>query len=49
MGPDEIPIEAFKELDQEGKELLLKIINEWWESEETEIPEEVSRARIALT
>ena len=46
-GPDEIPIEVFKEPGSAGLEYILNILNEWWEEKE-EIPEEVCQARIAL-
>ena len=29
-GPDEIPMEFLKELNNEQKEKLLELINEWW-------------------
>ena len=45
-GPDEIPIEFFKELTEELLESMLKIINEWWEQEN--IPEETMRAKVVL-
>ena len=45
-GPDEIPMEAFKEMDDENLEHLLKTLNEWWKHEE--IPEEILEARIAM-
>ena len=47
-GPDEIPIETFKELGRIGLVEILNMLNKWWEEEEEEMPEEVCQARIAL-
>ena len=33
-GPDEVPMEVFKEMDEESRRRVLEIINEWWEKEE---------------
>ena len=46
-GPDDMPIEALKELGEEGRSIMLEIINKWWRGEDT-MPIEVCRARIAL-
>ena len=31
-GPDDIPMEFYKWLDDENLDFLLKMINEWWET-----------------
>ena len=46
-GPDEVPMECFKELGKTGLMEVLHILNKWWGNEE-EMPEEVCQARIAL-
>ena len=45
-GPDEVPMEIIKEMDDDNKELILELLNQWWENEE--IPKEQLQARIAL-
>ena len=45
-GPDEIPMEIYKELNDENLTEISKIINIWWESQE--LPEEQLRARVVL-
>ena len=45
-GPDEVPMEIFKQMNKGNLEEILKIINKWWNEEE--IPEEQLRARIVL-
>ena len=32
-GPDEIPVELFKYLNDENKEALLSVLNDWWSLE----------------
>ena len=46
--PDEIQIEAFKELGEEGLEELRQLINRWWIYEMEDLPIAATRARIAL-
>ena len=43
-GPDEIPLEFYKEMDDEGLQEFVNLLNEWWEGKE-EIPEEMLQAR----
>ena len=45
-GPDEIPMEAFKEMDDESLQKIIDLLNEWWENEN--IPEETLEARVVL-
>ena len=45
-GPDEIPMEAFKEMDDENLQKIVDLLNEWWENEN--IPEETLEARVVL-
>ena len=45
-GPDEIPMEAFKEMDDENLEKIVKMLNEWWSEED--VPEETLQARVVL-
>ena len=45
-GPDEIPMEIFKEMDEENLEEILKLPNQWWKDED--IPTETLKARIVL-
>ena len=45
-GPDEIPMEVFKEMDDKCIQEILKLINQWWKEED--IPEETLRARVVL-
>ena len=37
-GPDEVPIEVFKEMSRRQLTKVLEILNEWWEEED--MPEE---------
>ena len=46
-GPDEIPIEFFKEMDDDNLQELLNALNKWWREEE-EIPDDFLKARIFL-
>ena len=46
-GPDELPMEAFKEMDDENMILFTELLNKWWNEED--IPEEVLEARIVLS
>ena len=43
-GPDEIPMEVFKEMNRANLEEVLNILNQWWNEEE--IPEEELQARV---
>ena len=45
-GPDEIPIEFFKEVNDDNRKKVLEILNLWWEEES--VPEEALRARVVL-
>ena len=45
-GPDQIPTEFFKELNETNKTALLELINEWWNNETIE--EEALQARVVL-
>ena len=45
-GPDEIPMETFKELDEQSLEIVLKIMNIWWKNEH--IDKEYLRATVCL-
>ena len=45
-GPDEIPMEFFKEITDVKLDGLLEVLNDWWKSEE--VPEEQLQARIVL-
>ena len=45
-GPDGIPMEFFKALDDDMKHEILSILNKWWSEEN--IPEEVLTARVVL-
>ena len=45
-GPDEVPLEIFKEMDKEAKEYILEILNEWWTRHN--MPDEVLQARVVL-
>ena len=45
-GPDEVPLEILKEMNDEEMEDIMTLLNEWWESES--IPDEVTRARVVL-
>ena len=45
-GPDEIPMELYKEMDDECLKQLQELLNKWWKEED--IPEETLRARVVL-
>ena len=45
-GPDGIPIEWYKEMDEEMLGNILALLNEWWNNEF--IPTDVLRARVVL-
>ena len=45
-GPDEVPMEVFKEFGDRNLEEVRKILNEWWNEEL--IPEEQLKARVVL-
>ena len=45
-GPDEIPMEVFKELDRESLEKVAEILNIWWENEQ--IDEDFLKATVCL-
>ena len=45
-GPDEIPIEYFKELDDENEQEVLNIMHEWWRNET--MREGTTQARVVL-
>ena len=45
-GPDEIPTEILKEMDEENREIIRELLNIWWREEE--IPEEMLRARVVM-
>ena len=45
-GPDEVPMEIFKEMNDRNLEAVLDILNQWWNLEE--IPEDQLKARVVL-
>ncbi len=45
-GPDEIPMELFKEMDNDCLQEIADLLNQWWNEED--IPEETLRARVVL-
>jgi len=45
-GPDEIPLDVFKELTEDNLELIRKLINIWWETEQ--IDPEFLQATVCL-
>ncbi len=45
-GPDNIPMEIFKEMTEEGLDELRKLFQKWWDEED--IPGEELRARVVL-
>ena len=45
-GPDEIPMEIFKEMDDENLANTLELLNQWWKEEK--IPEETLNARVVM-
>ena len=44
-GPDEIPVEFYKEMNDENLQEIVDQLNKWWKEEE-EIPDEMLEARI---
>ena len=46
-GPDEIPLDFFKELSEDNLQKIVDQLNEWWD-ENTDIPDDMLRARIFL-
>eukprot|EP00973_Karenia_brevis_P088069 12212951-Karenia_brevis.AAC.1 len=46
-GPDEIPVEMFKDMDEHNLQQVLHILNEWWTRED--VPEEALLARADIT
>ena len=46
-GPDDVPMEIFKEMDEESLQSVLNILNQWWLAEKIE-PEEALFARVVL-
>ena len=46
-GPDEVPMEIFKEMDDESLRRVLGILNQWWQQEKIE-PEDALFARVVL-
>ena len=45
-GPDEVPIEIFKEMEDHSIAIIVQILNDWWNK--GSIPEEVLQARVVL-
>jgi len=45
-GPDNVPIEVFKEMDDVNLERILDILNSWWTQEE--VPEDLLQSRVVL-
>ena len=45
-GPDETPMEVYEDMGVEGREVVLGILNEWWESED--VPAEELNARVVF-
>ena len=45
-GPDGVPMELIKELDEGIMERVLEVLNQWWREEI--IPEDVLKARVVL-
>ena len=45
-GPDGVPIDVYKEMNAEQLELVLKLLNQWWNGEE--MPPEVTQANVIL-
>ena len=45
-GPDEVPMEIFKELTEVKRDILRETLNEWWIHEK--VPEEQLKARVVL-
>jgi hypothetical protein len=46
-GPDDVPMEIFKEMDDESLEGILEILKQWWRTEQIE-PKETLFARVVL-
>ena len=45
-GPDNIPIEFFKEMQEPQLQIILELINKWWNGEP--IPAELTQAQVIL-
>jgi len=45
-GPDEIPMESYKEMNADNKNKVLQILKKWWNNED--MPEEMLRARVVM-
>ena len=45
-GPDNVPMEVFKEMDDEALAEVLGVLNSWWTQEN--VPEEQMKARVVL-
>ena len=45
-GPDEIPMELFRDMDDECLEAITTLLNQWWRQED--IPTETLKARVVL-
>jgi hypothetical protein len=45
-GPDEVPIELFKEMDDDMLDVIGEILNEWWRTES--IQAEILKARVVM-
>ncbi len=45
-GPDEIPTDFFKEMDEDTREEIRELLNKWWREED--IPEEELEARVVM-
>ena len=45
-GPDNIPIEFFKEMQELQLQIILELINKWWNGEP--IPTELTQAQVIL-
>ena len=45
-GPDEIPMEIVKEMDDHCLALIAELLNSWWKAED--IPEDMLQARVVL-
>ena len=46
-GPDEVPLELFKEMDDINLDRTLALLNEWWDGED--LPQEIAYARVTST
>lgn len=45
-GPDHTPMEFYKELQEDNKQMLLELVNTWWNNEHT--PPDVLMARVVM-